>query len=92
MIRRVQEIEYKTHQLREGMEKIIKQVSNLWYFFDFLINERGNLCMGNGFKFLTLLEQIGIPWCKWLGQALVIHSVRSWWTSTLPIAFHIWQV
>ncbi|XP_073937830.1 prolactin-like isoform X3 [Castor canadensis] len=26
MIRRVQEIEYKTHQLREGMEKIIKQV------------------------------------------------------------------
>jgi hypothetical protein len=29
MIRRVQEIEYKTHQLREGMEKIIKQVSNL---------------------------------------------------------------
>nr|XP_020010745.1 prolactin-like [Castor canadensis] len=26
MIRRVQEIEYKTHQLREGVEKIIKQV------------------------------------------------------------------
>ncbi|XP_020009124.2 prolactin-like [Castor canadensis] len=26
LIRRVQEIEYKTHQLREGMEKIIKQV------------------------------------------------------------------
>jgi hypothetical protein len=29
MIRRVQEIGHKTHQLREGMEKIIKQVSNL---------------------------------------------------------------
>ncbi|XP_020009121.2 prolactin-like [Castor canadensis] len=26
MIRRIQEIEYKTHQLQEGMEKIIKQV------------------------------------------------------------------
>uniref|UniRef100_A0A8C0WEQ1 Prolactin n=1 Tax=Castor canadensis TaxID=51338 RepID=A0A8C0WEQ1_CASCN len=26
LIRRVQEIEYKTHQLREGVEKIIKQV------------------------------------------------------------------
>jgi hypothetical protein len=58
MIRRVQEIEYKTHQLREGMEKIIKQVSNLWYSLIFSSMKEATSVIGIGFKFLTLLEQI----------------------------------